>query len=170
MSSVGNWRIFFSPNFMCYIFLRWKYYFCHKMKHNKVCLVHWVNHVCAFPLISILSAGSSSCSRGRSRDRINVGDRQDRRGQGAETRHWSDPDHVVAPLIFRSAANAKKSILNQHVLKHFPDVFNNFPCFQVLQNFVFPSTRFTKHFKKLLAQGELYVGKSTNLLMSSLTV
>ena len=170
MSSVGNWRIFFSPNFMCYIFLRWKYYFCHKMKHNKVCLVHWVNHVCAFPLISILSAGSSSSSGGGTEIESMLV--TDRTGEGREQKPDTDQIQITwsRPWSSDQLQMQKKSILNQHVLKHFPDVFNNFPCFQVLQNFVFPSTRFTKHFKKLLAQGELYVGKSTNLLMSSLTV
>ena len=139
MSSIGNWRNFFLQ-ISCVISS------CDKN----------IIFVCRWNITKLISAFSKSCLC-ISTDKYFVTSRggaeiesmlvTDRTGQGAETRHWSDPDHVVAPPIFRSAANAKKSILNQHVLKHFPDVFNNFPCFQVLQIFVFLSTRFTKYFK-----------------------
>ena len=72
----------------------------------------------------------------------------DRTGQGAETRHWSDPDHVVAPPIFRSAANAKKIDFKPTRPQTFSRCFQQFPMFSSTSKFRFLKYYFHKIFQE----------------------
>ena len=173
MSSIGNWRNFFLQ-ISCVISS------CDKN----------IIFVCRWNITKLISAFSKSCScistdkyfvtsSSTSRGGAEIESMlvTDRTGQGrAGSRNQTlirSRSRGRAPDLQISCKCKKNRFSNQHVLKHFPDVFNNFPCFQVLQNFVFSSTRFTKYFKKLLAWNRALhvgVGKSSNLLLSSLTV
>ena len=133
MSSIRNWRNF-SLQISCVISS------CDKN----------IIFVCRWNITKLISAFSKSCScistdkyfvtsSSTSRGGAEIESMlvTDRTGQGAETRHWSDPDHVVAPLIFRSAANAKNLDFKPTRPQTFSRCFQQFPMFSSTSKFRF---------------------------------